>query len=215
MKNKRSYFTTELPGFTLIELAIVLLVMGMIAGAVFKGQDLIESARIRSVVNDFNRFRLAVVMYQETYGMLPGDDSRASVHLGSSVTSGNGNGIIDKQEQDAFWDHLHKSGNLNSPTSPSSKMGGRYTAVYQPTEQLPGHWFQLGKENGSTTNGPLLTPKQAQYLKSKAEEGGNLNPTQGTIRFIEGEGVTKGQCVRENHLNLEVDSPVCIVLASF
>ncbi len=204
----------KVPGFTLVELAIVLLVMGMIAGAIFKGQDLIESARIRSILNDFNRFRLAVVMYQETYGMLPGDDNHASAHFGGEVTNGNGNGIINYEEEQTFWQHLNKSGQLSSANPPTSKLGGRYKVVYQPTPQWPGHWLQLGKENGSTLEG-ILTPKQAQLLKSKAEDNGNLNPTQGAIRFMEGAGVPKGQCVQGDHLNLEVDAPVCVVLAAF
>ena len=203
------------PGFTLIELAIVLMVIGIIAGAVFKGQDLLESAKIRSVMNDINRFRLAITMYQETYGALPGDDANARTHFGDDVTNGNGNGIIAGDESNAFWQHLNKAGQLSSPTAPTSKLGGKYSVVFQPNEHCQGHWLRLGKENGDQANGGLLTPKQAQLLKSKAEEGGNLNPTQGSIRIIEGEGVAGGQCVQGDHLNLGVDSPVCVVLAVF
>ena len=204
-----------MPGFTLIELAVVLMVIGIIAGAVFKGQDLLESAKIRSVMNDINRFRLAIHMYQETYGALPGDDANAVTHFGSGVANGNGNGIIEGDEVNAFWQHLNKAGQLGSPTAPTSKFGGKYSVVFQPNDACRGHWIRLGKENGDQANGGLLTPKQAQQLKSKAEEGGNLNPTQGNIRVMEGQGVPLGQCVQGDHLNLQVDSPTCVILSVF
>jgi prepilin-type N-terminal cleavage/methylation domain-containing protein len=213
--HSRLSYQKTLPGFTLIELAIVLMVIGLIAGAIFKGQDLLESARVRSVLNDVNRFRLAINMYQETYGALPGDDTKASIHFGASIPNGNGDGIIRDQEKTYFWQHLNKAGQLSNDTAPTSKLGGRYSVTYQPNEDSPGHWLQLGKENGDNANGGLLTPKQAQMLKSKAEEGGNLNPKQGSIRFIEGNGITAGQCVQDDHLNLGVDSPVCVMLAAF
>lgn len=198
-----------IPGFTLIELAIVLVVIGIIAGAVIKGQDLMESAKIRSVMNDINRFRLAITMYQETYGALPGDDAKASIHFGDGVTNGNGDGKIENDEVNAFWQHLNKAGQLSSPTAPTSKLAGKYSVVFQPNENCPGHWLKLSKENGG-----LLTPKQAQSLKSKAEEGGDLDPKQGSIRIIDGAGADN-QCVKDGRLNLSLDSPVCVVLAAF
>lgn len=215
IKRSRSFLKTTLPGFTLIELAIVLLVIGLIAGAIFKGQDLLESAKIRAVLNDINRFKLAIHTYQETYHTLPGDDSKASTHFGTSIPNGNGDGIIKDKEKDYFWQHLNKAGELGSDNAPVSKLGGRYSVVYQPNDDSPGHWIQLGKENGDNANGGLLTPKQALMLKSKAEEGGNTNPKQGAIRFIEGNGISTGQCVQDDHLNLTVTSPVCIMLATF
>ena len=50
----------NLAAFSLIEMSIVLVVIGIIAGAVFKGQELLESAKIRSVVQDFQHYALSV-----------------------------------------------------------------------------------------------------------------------------------------------------------
>jgi prepilin-type N-terminal cleavage/methylation domain-containing protein len=202
-------------GFTLIELAIVLMIMGVIAGAVFKGYDLLESAKARSVINDFNHFKLAINMYQETYSVLAGDDPKASERF-SDVSSGNGNSLIDKSESKLFWQHLHKAGYIENP-SPSSKFGGKYSAINNPYENFSGHWIILGKETSDDlSDGGLLTPKQAQMIKAKADDGLYAsNPSMGNVRITEGRGIPKGQCVKGSYLNLEVKTPVCIVLVAF
>jgi prepilin-type N-terminal cleavage/methylation domain-containing protein len=213
----KKLFAKSLPGFTMIEIAIVLMVMGIIAGAVFKGQDLLEAAKVRAVLNDFNRFKLAVVNYQETYGAFPGDDPHASDHFGSDGIDGNGDGmIVGESEEHNFWVHLFKAGYLSSDKIPSSKFGGRYSVVFGPTDQIPGHWLQLGKENGARANGGLFTPRQAQMIKSKAEDGGSsVNPSEGTLRVIEAAGIPAGQCIHSGHFNLSVTAPVCVILCSF
>lgn len=216
-KMLKRLFSKNLAGFTMIELAIVLMVMGIIAGAVFKGQDLLEAAKVRAVLNDFNRFKTAVTHYQETYSALPGDDPYASNHFGVDASSGNGDGIIaGDSEERSFWVHLFKAGYINSDKTPSSKFGGRYSVISNPTDQMPGNWLQLGKENGSKANGGLFTPRQAQMLKSKAEDGGSsISPSEGTLRVIEGAGIPAGQCVQGGHFNLSVTAPVCVILMAF
>lgn len=204
-----------LSGFTIIELAIVLMVMGIITGAIFKSQDLLEAAKIRSVLNDFNKIKVAFTHYHETFGALPGDDSLAGNRFGSSVANGNGNSTIESSEESLFWQHLYKAGFLNSEKVLTSKFGGRYSIVHNPHDKLPGHWIQLSKEIGSTANGGLLTPKQAQILKSKADGNGAASlALEGSIKVIDGSGSSKGQCVQGNQINLSVDTPVCIVLTA-
>eukprot|EP01037_Dinobryon_pediforme_P014685 gene14684-14809_t len=65
-----------------------------------------------------------------------------------------------------------------------------YGVVSNPTDQMPGNWLQLGKENGAKANGGIFTPRQAQLLKSKAEDGGSsVSPLEGILRVIEGAGI--------------------------
>ncbi|MFX5476849.1 hypothetical protein ABTD55_23280, partial [Acinetobacter baumannii] len=79
------------------------IIIGLIAGAVLKGQDLLETAKMRSVLSDISRYRLAVYLYQETYGALPGNDKNASTRF-KDVLDGTGSGKLESdQEKQQFW----------------------------------------------------------------------------------------------------------------
>ena len=65
-------------GFTLVEIAIVLVIIGLLLGGVLKGQELVESSRIKTMAKDLNGFSAMVNSYQERYRGLPGDDSIAT-----------------------------------------------------------------------------------------------------------------------------------------
>jgi len=84
-------------GFTLIEIAIVLVIIGLLLGGVLQGQQLIENSRVKAATNDFNGLAAAVFSYQDRYGRLPGDDPGAVTGRGASwpgTNVGNGNGVI-------------------------------------------------------------------------------------------------------------------------
>lgn len=111
-------------GFTLIEIAIVLVIIGLLLGGVLQGQQLIENSRVRSAVNDFNGTAAAAFSYVDRYGRFPGDDgpNAALVARGTSwtgITGGGVNGILDGAigttftgagEVGYFWQHLRASG---------------------------------------------------------------------------------------------------------
>ena len=60
-------------GFTLVEIAIVLVIIGLLLGGVLKGQELITQAKIRNVANDINGMSAAVFGYQDRYKKFPGE----------------------------------------------------------------------------------------------------------------------------------------------
>ena len=65
-------------GFTLVEIAIVLVIIGLLLGGILKGQEMITQAKIKNVVNDFNGITAAINSYQDRYKALPGDDLNAA-----------------------------------------------------------------------------------------------------------------------------------------
>ncbi|MHB0986644.1 MAG: prepilin-type N-terminal cleavage/methylation domain-containing protein [Sulfuricella sp.] len=64
-------------GFTLVEIAIVLVIIGLLLGGVLKGQEMIENARIKSIVNDMNGVSAAYNSYMDRYHAIPGDETAA------------------------------------------------------------------------------------------------------------------------------------------
>ncbi|MEQ1661253.1 MAG: prepilin-type N-terminal cleavage/methylation domain-containing protein [Thiobacillus sp.] len=107
-------------GFTLIEIAIVLVIIGLLLGGILKGQELITQGRIRNVANDFQSVTAAINLYQDRYRTLPGDDSGVITRW-SLATAGNGDGIVAgnynsgtaADESRQFWLHLRRAGLVN------------------------------------------------------------------------------------------------------
>ncbi len=112
-------------GFSLIEISIVLVIIGLLLGGVLKGTELIENSKVRKAVSQFNGTSAAFYAYQDRYNRLPGDDGtladiQARGNSWANVTqAGNRNGIIlvrqnwtfiGAGEGDNFWQHLRAAG---------------------------------------------------------------------------------------------------------
>jgi prepilin-type N-terminal cleavage/methylation domain-containing protein len=111
-------------GFTLIEIAIVLVIIGLLLGGVLKGQELINSAKVKNLANDFKNVPVFIYGYQDKFKALPGDqiqgslDGQFSGATASTTTAKLGNGIIDGKWNDTttasesfvFWQHVRLAG---------------------------------------------------------------------------------------------------------
>src|SRR5712671_3124649 len=82
-------------GFTLVEIAIVLVIIGLLLGGILKGQEMITQAKIKNIVNDFNGITVAVTSYQDRYRAIPGDDQNATTRWTTQAPGkGNGDGVM-------------------------------------------------------------------------------------------------------------------------
>lgn len=81
-------------GFTLVEIAIVLVIIGLLLGGVLKGQGLIDSAKVKNIIQQSNSLSAAVNAYQDKFRALPGDDVQATIHAPGATGNGNGDGQI-------------------------------------------------------------------------------------------------------------------------
>ncbi len=122
-------------GFSLIELAILLVIIGLLVGGVLMGRNLIRNADLQTVVTDATRYRSATTQFMDKYLALPGDFSEATAmwgatdatlatcvvtaSTGTETCDGNGNGIIstlgtafpsNMYEAFGFWKHLENEG---------------------------------------------------------------------------------------------------------
>lgn len=107
-------------GFTLVEIAIVLVIIGLLLGGVLKGQELINSAKVKNFANDFRNIPLFIYGYQDKYKALPGDDISVVAHVTGTLATtpaapaARGNGVIDgawhsttqTDESFLFWQHV-------------------------------------------------------------------------------------------------------------
>jgi prepilin-type N-terminal cleavage/methylation domain-containing protein len=127
-------------GFTLVEIAIVLVIIGLLVGGILKGQEMITQARIKNVINDFNGITAAYFSYWDRYRAIPGDDDRAPGRwalgaVGTSATAGNGNlegtwnaaSAAVEPETRLFWWNMRSAGFIAGPTAPAAD------AARQPT----------------------------------------------------------------------------------
>lgn len=119
-------------GFTLIEIAIVLVIIGLLLGGVLKGQELINSAKVKNLATDFRNIPLYIYGYQDKFKSLPGDDARAATNIAGATTASTpgtvGNGVIDglwipatpaTDETSLFWQHIRLAGLAAGATSPA------------------------------------------------------------------------------------------------
>jgi prepilin-type N-terminal cleavage/methylation domain-containing protein len=97
-------------GFTLIEIAIVLVIIGLLLGGILQGQSLINSARVRNLISQQDGIKAAFYGFQDRYRALPGDFSQATILIPGASQNGDGNGQITGTEAIAVWDHLSHAG---------------------------------------------------------------------------------------------------------
>jgi len=80
-------------GFTLIELSIVLVIIGLIVGGVLVGRDLVAAAKLRRIVTEVDKYTASINTFRAKYNCLPGDCKNATTFFTSSI-NGNGDGKI-------------------------------------------------------------------------------------------------------------------------
>lgn len=109
-------------GFTLIEIAIVLVIIGLLIGGVVKGQELITSARVRTLISQQDGVKAAFFGFQDRYRALPGDYGAASGNINCGAipcANGDANGLLEApnaaglHEELLAWHHLSASGFLS------------------------------------------------------------------------------------------------------
>jgi prepilin-type N-terminal cleavage/methylation domain-containing protein len=137
-------------GFTLIEIAIVLVIIGLLLGGVLKGQELITSARVRNMISTQDGVKAAYFGFLDRFRALPGDYTQATTNINGATSNGNGNGRIETgatvvsgsvpEEHILVWEHLSRSGFINgtytyaatasATTSPTNPYGVYMQVIY-------------------------------------------------------------------------------------
>jgi prepilin-type N-terminal cleavage/methylation domain-containing protein len=220
---------TRQSGFTLVEIAIVLVIIGLLLGGILKGQELINSAKVKNLANDFRIIPTYIYGYQDKYKSIPGDDNLvASVHLSATTPVGvlattpagkQGNGVIDgnwnsttvTDESYLFWQHVRLANLAAGSTTPGASdyipknaLGGDVGISSAATAQL-----QISGMSGSyqiCSKGVL--GKFAIQLDTQMDDG---QTNQGSIRAV-ADGAALGSAgVATGSIDPAASYTVCIV----
>jgi prepilin-type N-terminal cleavage/methylation domain-containing protein len=139
-------------GFTLVELSIVLLIIGLIIGGITAGSSLIKQARLRAILSEFNQYKTAVNVFKIQFNALPGDMANATMFWPSTV-NGDGNWIIvgywtvgceatTCNESLHAWEQLALSGILTGSYTGVSAVSGQADTTNMPLSKFnPGGWY--------------------------------------------------------------------------
>lgn len=116
-------------GFTLVEIAIVMVIIGLLIGGILKGQAMIQNAKVKRVVKQADELRAAVMTFYDKYGVYPGDENLAAIPSGGTDTEGDGDGQIESvgaEDRGMFLD---------------LQLAGLISGSYNGTSTMPNHAF--------------------------------------------------------------------------
>jgi prepilin-type N-terminal cleavage/methylation domain-containing protein len=178
-------FSRRQSGFTLIEIAIVLVIIGLLLGGILKGQELITSARVRNIIAQIDGTKAAFYGFQDRYRSLPGDFSAATTQISGATQDGDGNGQILGDESIAVWDHLSHAGFINgtyvfnategTATTPNNPYGARLQIIFDDeyADAAP-------TDRTNLKTGPQIPVNILAEIDRKIDDG---NALRGSMRF--------------------------------
>jgi len=171
-------------GFTLVEIAIVLVIIGLLLGGVLKGQELINSAKVKNFATDFRNIPLFIYGYQDKFKALPGDHRTAatlitgainastptssggvacasSVCLGNGVIDGLWNSTTETDEVVRFWQHVRLAGLAAGPTALAAGASAALVTDFVPKNADGGI---IGIESGIANGTNYISGLNPTYL---------------------------------------------------
>lgn len=169
-------------GFTLVEISIVMIIIGLLIGGTFGGMKLIDNMQVNRTVQDLKAIESAALTFKDTYGRLPGDIVNPAARLPSCTsapcsTGGNGNRVIGTntlwnaampapeiaQENVTFWHHLSAADLMAAGIKGSTDLA---FGESQPESPVGGGYRISDRGNGPVTTCPKPVVRTIAFLTS-------------------------------------------------
>lgn len=190
MKSRKSQ-----SGFTLVEIAVVLVIIGLLLGAILKGQELIENGRAKNALSEVTGIRSAHFSYMDRYKKTPGDDGTAAQLAARggawvttpAMTAGDNDGVMEATaaqtftgtgENDDYFRHLRAAGFLTGDVTlvtqaalPTNAFGGRTSVTNAAVHGLAAGPVKVCQGN--------VPGKAAAAMDTQADDG---RPGTGSMR---------------------------------
>lgn len=190
-----SFSPSRSAAFSLVELSIVLVILGLLVGGVLAGRSLIHAAELRKVTVEYQQWQTATNSFKIKYHAMPGDFTKATQFWGNAgkcptwvdgalsndgrTCDGNGNGVIAEwPDAFTFWQHLGNAGLIEgryngfvqTPGTPMMKGGETF-----PASKLPGGVWHI-QSAGTSLIGSYTFMNEVYFTTMNASDLGILSP---------------------------------------
>ncbi len=209
-------------GFTLVEIAIVLVIIGLLLGGILKGQELINSAKVKNLANDFRVIPTYIYAFQDKFKALPGDDLQAQTHLpgGAASDNGDGNSVINGDwsatsgETFLFWRHVRLANLAAGSTDiaapdyqPRNAVGGIIGVSSMSSLPAPGQVAITGMTGSYQVCSRGILGKFAKQLDIQMDDG---NTATGSMRTGADNITVNGAAIATGTIDESTTYTVCM-----
>ena len=179
-------------GFTLVELAIVMTIIGLLIGGVLQGQQLLRNARATSQIKQFQQIEAGTITFRDTYGYLPGDMPNARARLpgcntANSCVNGSGNSVVGRStgafensqtaagalpgvETTMFWKHLALANLINGIDTSAALRAPQWGKTHPSSHFNGGLMIGFNDSDGGVVN----TPETGHFILMHSNINGNI-----------------------------------------
>ena len=185
---------TVAKGFTLVEIAIVLVIIGLLLGGILKGQELINNARVRAIADRSNSLKSAWYAFIDRYQAIPGDFTQATRYVPNASANGDGDGKLTETDSPLVFNHLSGAGLLrcavctgnsdrisNSNNSLVNLYGG-VMSIFSNSQNYLAPNGPGGNRKLMTHTGSRLPSNIVSEVDRKVDDG---QPQRGDFRFVD------------------------------